>query len=137
MKKILFFTAICCCVSGLYAGSHKIPTLTSRGQKVIISDETPKACRTVGEVEAVDYRKNGESLPSIDVLSKGAIINLKNAAAKKTSASRPVIKIIESAYVCGKKKSTEMGYECSYKEAASGKKSLFAVAYKAIVFNCN
>lgn len=137
MKKLLFFTAICFYVNGLYASSHKIQTLTSKGAKVIITDETPKGCKSVGEVEAVDYRKNNESLVSFDLLSKGAINDLKNKAAKKTSANRPVIKIIESGYVCGKKKSTQQGYECSYKEAISGKKSLFAVAYKAIVFNCN
>ena len=137
MKKILFFISICFCVNSVYADSHKIPSLTSRGQKVIVSDETPKGCRTVGEVEAIDYKKNGEPTVSFNTLSKGAINNLKNEAAKKTTANRPVIKIIETGYVCGKIKSTQQGYECSYNQAISGKNKLFAVAYKAIVFNCN
>ena len=137
MKKLLFFTAICFCASGLYANSHKIPSLTSRGQKVIVTEHAPNGCKSMGEVEGIDYRKNYESLVSFDVLKKGAINDLKNKAAKKTTASRPVIQIIETGYVCGKKKSTEQGYECSYDKARSGKHSLFAVAYRAIVYSCN
>lgn len=137
MKKLLIFIAICFIISSVYADSHKIPTLTSRGQKVILSKETPTGCRTVGEVEGIDYRKNYESLVPFDVLKKGAINDLKNKVGKKTTVSRPVIQIIETGYVCGKKKSTEQGYECSYEQATSGKYSLFAVAYRAIIFSCN